>query len=409
MIFGVVVVCVFGTAVFGQPWAGSGTAEDPYQIWDACDMQAIGADANYWDAHFVLCADIDLSSTTYTTAIIAPDTNAIEFGFQGTKFTGVFDGNGHTISNFTYSFFDITHNTFNVGIFGYVYGSGSRIKNVGLINPDVSSTGRGVGSLVGQIDYGLVVNCYSHGGGVSGEEKVGGLVGANYQGTVSQCFSTTSVACTFPIGAFGGLAGANKDGLIVNSYARGNVSSTSADNVGGLVGTNNGGEIRNCYSTGSVSGDENVGGLVGINYTGDIYDSFWNKQTSGKSNMCGAELMGDGCDDSYGKWTSAMKTASTFADAGWDFLGEVINGTEDIWRLCVDGTSYPQLNWQFPLSDFVCPDGVTFVDYTVFGAAWLSEAGLANWDPNCDISEPNDNVIDERDLAVFCENWLAGI
>ena len=35
LVFGVVVVCVFGTAVFGQPWAGSGTTEDPYQIWDA--------------------------------------------------------------------------------------------------------------------------------------------------------------------------------------------------------------------------------------------------------------------------------------------------------------------------------------------------------------------------------------
>ena len=39
----------------------------------------------------------------------------------------------------------------------------------------------------------------------------------------------------------------------------------------------------------------------------------------------------------------------------------------------------------------------------------MSEVGYSNWDPNCDISEPNDNVIDERDLAVFCESWLAGI
>ncbi len=40
---------------------GSGTAEDPYQIWTAEDMQALGADANYWAAHFKLMADIDLS------------------------------------------------------------------------------------------------------------------------------------------------------------------------------------------------------------------------------------------------------------------------------------------------------------------------------------------------------------
>ncbi|MHC4158933.1 MAG: hypothetical protein ACYSSO_07620 [Planctomycetota bacterium] len=41
--------------------------------------------------------------------------------------------------------------------------------------------------------------------------------------------------------------------------------------------------------------------------------------------------------------------------------------------------------------------------------AWLSEAGQTNWDPNCDISEPNDNIINERDLEVFCGNWLEGI
>jgi hypothetical protein len=72
--------------------------------------------------------------------------------------------------------------------------------------------------------------------------------------------------------------------------------------------------------------------------------------------------------------------------------------------------NYPKLSWQIPpVGDFVCPDGVTFVDYSVLGAAWLSEAGQPNWDPNCDISEPNDNVIDESDVMVFTDNWLEGL
>ena len=66
VIFGVVIVCLFGVSAFGAPWAGSGTAGDPYQIWDANDMQAIGADANYWDVDFVLCADINLGGFTGT-------------------------------------------------------------------------------------------------------------------------------------------------------------------------------------------------------------------------------------------------------------------------------------------------------------------------------------------------------
>jgi len=65
--------------------------------------------------------------------------------------------------------------------------------------------------------------------------------------------------------------------------------------------------------------------------------------------------------------------------------------------------------------EFVCVgdfDGngqENFADYAVFAAAWLSEPNDYNWDPNCDISEPNDDIIDERDLEVFVENWLAGI
>jgi hypothetical protein len=59
-------------------------------------MNAIGAIPNDWDRHFRLMADIDLSAYTGTRFnIIGLDIDHC--------FTGVFDGNGHTISNFTYS------------------------------------------------------------------------------------------------------------------------------------------------------------------------------------------------------------------------------------------------------------------------------------------------------------------
>jgi hypothetical protein len=43
--------------------------------------------------------------------------------------------------------------------------------------------------------------------------------------------------------------------------------------VGGLVGFNNGGEISNSYATASVSGKNGVGGLVGEN-GGSISNSY---------------------------------------------------------------------------------------------------------------------------------------
>jgi hypothetical protein len=40
-----------------------------------------------------------------------------------------------------------------------------------------------------------------------------------------------------------------------------------------------------------------------------------------------------------------MQTASTFLDAGWDFIGEAENGTDDIWWID-EGQDYPRLWWE---------------------------------------------------------------
>ena len=104
-----------------------------------------------------------------------------------------------------------------------------------------------------------------------------------------------------------------------------------------------------------------------------------------------------------------MQTKNTFTDAGWDFFGETANGIQDIWRRCVDDVNYPLLSWEFNIADFVCPDGVDLVDFSVFGLAWGSDdTPTANWNEDCDISDPEDGVIDILDLNVLAYNWLAG-
>ncbi len=93
--------------------------------------------------------------------------------------------------------------------------------------------------------------------------------------------------------------------------------------------------LSNCYSVGSVSGVDNVGGLVGFNYESDITASFWDIQTSGKATSAGGT----------GKTTTEMQTASTFLEAGWDFLDETVNGAEDLWWI-LEGQDYPRLWWE---------------------------------------------------------------
>ena len=93
---------------------GSGTPQNPYIISSLADFDEFAADSNYWDDYIRLDCDIDLSGRTYTNAVIAPDIS-LEIDFQGTKFTGVFDGNNHSISNLVISSTGNTH----LGLFGY--------------------------------------------------------------------------------------------------------------------------------------------------------------------------------------------------------------------------------------------------------------------------------------------------
>ncbi len=90
-------------------------------------------------------------------------------------------------------------------------------------------------------------------------------------------------------------------------------------------------------STGTVNGNASVGGLVGNNYDvlggmGSTTSSFWDIETSGQASSAGGT----------GKTTAEMQTASTFLEAGWDFMGDAENGTEDVWWIN-EGQDYPRL------------------------------------------------------------------
>ena len=58
--------------------------------------------------------------------------------------------------------------------------------------------------------------------------------------------------------------------------------------------------------------------------------------------------------------------------------------------------------------DFDDDCDVDFRDFAILALAWMTESGDAQWNPDCDISDPKDNVIDWLDLNVFTDNWLTG-
>jgi len=98
-----------------------------------------------------------------------------------------------------------------------------------------------VGGLVGSNLYGGIDNSYAK-GNVEGGTHVGGLVGYYYEGAITNSYATGSVTGTSM--NIGGLVG-NSDGgvIITNSYATGNV--IGKERVGGLVGEMYNGTISN--------------------------------------------------------------------------------------------------------------------------------------------------------------------
>jgi len=346
---------------------GTGEPNNPYRIADANDMNEIGLHDEDWGSHFILVNDIDLVEYTGT-----------QFNRIGTSssnaFTGVFDGNGLTISNFTYT----SNGTNGIGLFGYINDPNAIIKNLALIDPNVAAgTADYVGPLVGLLKRGTIHNCSAQGGSSSGQWYVGGLVGQSYRDcAILNCYATAVVSGFRDVG---GLTGQNQLRSVVSAcYATGTVSGVGSG-LGGLVGWNSG-RISDCYTTANAFGTGNdIGGLVGINYlkglisnsyavgkvsgnfdtgglvgdnSGTIETSFWNIETSDCNTSDGGE----------GKTTAEMQTESTFTDAGWDFV--------EIWNIGENQT-YPFLR-VYPAGDLNHNSRVDFEDFAIFADRWLA-------------------------------------
>jgi len=214
LVFSVAVVLMLSAISLGATYGGgSGTSEDPYQIWTPQQMNTIGANSADWNKHFKLMADIDMSAYTGT-----------QYKIIG-AFSGTFNGNGYVIRNLNYSTISLGS---YVGLFGQTVGA--TIKDLGVENVSISSGGNRIGALIGY-NGGTVSNCFVS-GTVQGDSVVGGIVGENY-GIMKSCFSRCFVTGTNK--CIGGLAGYNS-GRITASCATGLVSGNSS--VGGLVGDN---------------------------------------------------------------------------------------------------------------------------------------------------------------------------
>ncbi len=247
-------------------------------------------------------------------------TEWIPIGTNEARFTGIFDGNGNSVSNFT-----ITKYQEYTGFFGYNSG---KIENFSIENfkIDVAKSYwyqngcRYTGGLVGYNNGNITKCCVE--GSVTATSKcennttssysyhyVGGLVGYNKH-SINSCYVIGDVVSNATSNTFtnynylGGLAGYNYGGDIINCYVIGSIIASSVSDTGrsenrgytgGLIGYNNG-NIENSFTKGNVEASSDskaynssycysyTGGLIGYN-GGNIKNCYANSEVNSSSNI----------------------------------------------------------------------------------------------------------------------------
>ena len=267
------------------------------------------------DINITLDTDIDLTGKNWT---------PIGTSFSN-KYTGTFDGGGHTIKGLT-----VTTNDQFVGLFGYLDRAGT-VKNVVMEGIQITSNhvlmSGNTGGVVGY-SWGTIENC-SVSGSVSGTVYVGGVVGAQIDGSITGCSSSATVKGMVDVGGVAGQT--NSSATLTACYATGNVTLEIAPkkNIagGGLVGMNAGSSLLACYATGNVTstgsstGYVHIGGFLGDNYT-TVTACYWknnHEQGIGYNKKSTGATKVDGTDVTWQKAVATMNTALQNAGSEWRY------------------------------------------------------------------------------------------
>jgi hypothetical protein len=274
-----ITIFLFSFPAYAQYGGGSGESNDPYLIYTADHLKAIGSEPNDWDKYFKLMVDIDMEGAQYDKAVIAWDTEEFDFVFTGTSFTGTFDGGGNQIANLTIDTGYVEKGLDYLGLFGSI-NAGAIIKDLEIVNLSVSGGTNSdyIGAIAGEVVDATIENCFSYCTITSelNSEHIGGLAGMCRTSTIKSCRTNCSITANNDSSNLGGMIGSLESGTISDCHSSGSVSgSTLSQFIGGLIGNTGHATITNCSSDSSVSGGTGasyVGGLIGRGYQLSLKD-----------------------------------------------------------------------------------------------------------------------------------------
>lgn len=254
------------------------------------------------NGYYLLMADIDASATrTWNGGLgFKPIGNGANDWFRGT-----FDGQGHRITGLYCTRPDEAYAalfavTMQTAVIKNLILEPAHFRGQGYRNRGGNAFG-GVGGIVGE-NSGLIQNCQVSLAGfhmyVTNGSHCGGIVGANFQGTILSCSVVGSgdITARGTSGGdnIGGIAGMNS-GVIrwcwvgADVAVDADIGGNPGDTVGGIVGWNTGGRILECESRARfIDGEHSIGGVAGRNdFGGEISDSCYRGGTTMGNEMVG--------------------------------------------------------------------------------------------------------------------------
>ena len=178
------------------------------------------------------------------------------------NFSGVLDGNNHTISN-------ITSTKGNGIITSMLKGT---VKNLYVKDVEKTNTGTHNGLFGYTTTPVLVENVHVENIQIRPSHHVGGIIArADNTVTIRNCsvtnFTLSEESSSSTNIAVGGIVGRSSNAIIENSFAQNidlDVTSLNIEGAGGIVGVTSGTSIQNVYVAGTIKAvNPNVGGIVG--------------------------------------------------------------------------------------------------------------------------------------------------
>ena len=329
----------------GSNYVSVSSAEELVKV--AAEIAAGNEEIN----NIMLGGDIDLADLVLTRSAVA--SNWTPVGIEEKPFTGVFDGNGHTIKNLALVETEAKEGKAFIGFFGYA--KNATIKNVTFENVyinipclDIDHSQGHIGAVAGSLEGTSTIENVT----VKGDIKVEATVTAN---------GASRVAVVAGGNSYGNVTMKNvhviaKDG----SYLKAN------NNVGALAGQLQGKSVfENCSSNIDVTGTKFfAGGIIGL-AAGD--QTFTNCHTTGDITITAGRL--GKAHDHYrvggiaGGWADGAKNvctltncsytgelsgtnadgsvAETFDYAGYVGRGYTLNGCKGS-KVVIDGVEYVQ-------------------------------------------------------------------